>query len=107
MKKLPFFRVDGNIIAVYVKGSRVATPPVRARAADITYDAEFIRKDQFVTKLGFTPYNRRFHNSSIISANEGDYCDVQVNWKTNEANVYVHTERDDLRDCDGNPVEDL
>jgi len=107
MSQLPFQRVDGFIKAVYVDGAKQSTLPVRARAETITYDAEFIRGDVYAREEGFTPYNRRYRNTSIISANEGDYCDIQINRATREVNVYVHTERDDLRDCNGNPVEDL
>ena len=107
MSKLPFVRVDGFITAVYLDGQVPDELPVRGRADDITYDAQFVRLERSATVEDVRPYNRRYKNTSIISANVGDYCDIQINRANGDINVYVHTERDDMRDCDGNPVEDL
>jgi len=103
----PFARTGGTIIAVYLDGADQGEGPVRGRAELITYDAVFQNANQTVQEFSLTPYNRRYIKTSIISARVGDYCDVQINRASGDTQVYVHTERDDLRDCDGNPVEDL
>lgn len=103
----PFSRIDGRITAVYLDDIEQSGGAVRGRAESITYDATFVRVGKLVKKEKFTPYNRRYIKTSIISARVGDYCDVQINRASGDTQVYVHTERDDLRDCDGNPVEDL
>jgi hypothetical protein len=103
----PFSRVDGRITAVYLNDAKQGSEPIRGRAELVTYDATFVRVGKLVKKEKFTPYNRRYTKTSIISARVGDYCDVQINRASGDTQVYVHTERDDLRDCDGNPVEDL
>lgn len=103
----PSLRLDGFITAVYLDGVDQGMGPIRGRAELITYDGVFAEGTRLIQQESFTPYNRRYTKTSIISARVNDYCDVQVSRASGDTQVYVHTERDDLRDCDGNPVEDL
>jgi hypothetical protein len=106
---LPFKRFTGYIVAVYVDGAIADTTSqaVRARAITITYDAAFVTDHISVTLPGITPYNRSFENAGIISAKQGDMCDVTIDDTTSQARVYVHTEKDDLHGCDKQPIESL
>lgn len=93
----PYMHFDGHITAV------VGGP--RATARDITYDAVFYGPDRNGTISGFTPSNRRYSTAEMIAAKVNDPVHVRVSRATGETQVYLYTERDALRDCDGNPVE--
>lgn len=99
-------RYDAVIVRVYVDGVSQSSA-VRAKAGDVTYDAYAVSEQGQATVTTIKPYNRPYDNASIITARVGDDCEIVVNLATGESRLYVYTEKEDLRDCDGNPIEEL
>ena len=100
-------RFDGYITAVYQDGNPISAA-VRAKAETITYDAEGVTQDGgSILMSGVAPYNRPYQKASIITARVGDYCDIVLDYASGDSRMYIHTEREDLRDCNGSPIEDL
>lgn len=99
-------RFDGFITGIYLNGTPTQNA-VRGRADAITYDAEGSAEGGGAVVSGVTPYNRSFSKASIISAQIGDYCDIIVDRANSTSRLYVSTEKDDLVDCDKNPIEDI
>lgn len=97
----------GEITGVFVDGAG-ATSQVRASAETVTYDAVGQDGLSSVNVTNATPYNRAFRKASIITARVGDAVMFQVPHADGvEPRLYVWTEREDHRNCDLEPIEDL
>ena len=99
METAPFFRVDGWITGV--QGGPLGI------ANTITYSAQGIGPDGVVEVENATPYNRSYNRAELYAAAVNDLVVMQVNRATGDVKLYVWTERDALRNCQGELIEDL
>lgn len=99
-------KYDAAITAIYVDGA-LQSGPVRAKSESVTYDAFALSSSGKASILKGSPYNRPYAKASIITARVGDYCDIVVDLAKGKSRLYVHTEREDLRNCQGDPIEDI
>lgn len=102
-----FRDLKGSISAVLVNGSASGSTPVRDVAEKITYSVRGVEGGAHNAIVGVVPCNRRFSKARVISAKVGDMCDIRINTSSGETCLYVYTERDDLYDCDLNPIETI
>ena len=108
MAKLPsFLNLDGTITTIRLNGGAVTDTITRDVAENITYDASFLNNGTLSTVSDMTPCNRRFSKARMITAKVGDMCTIRMNRRNGESCLYVLTERDDLYDCNLNPIEVL
>lgn len=105
--QLTFSRLDGEITAVLLDGVEQTETPFRSIANRVTYSAIGQRDTAYSELESVVPYNRPYQNASIITAQPGDFCDIIVNRVDGVARLYIHTERDDLYDCERLPIEDF
>lgn len=102
-----FQNIDGVISAIRIDASVISAPITRDVAEMITYDASFLRDGAFSQVTDMVPCDRRFSKARMISAKVDDMCTIRINRRTGDICLFVPTERDDLYDCDLNPIEVL